>query len=487
MLTIVLVLCLITAVASIITLIQSLGSLSKNSNNEMFELKDVMAEVVDRNFGKHRSESGELAKQAREEVQSSFSNFSNSISNQFKDLNEMQKNALDHFSKGLKSFEEKILKSSKETRLEVMGGFKEFESSLGTKFKTFLDSNTQMRQEIEKKLDIIRGAVETKLQSLQDDNSKKLEQMRETVDEKLKATVEERFDKSFKLIGDQFTQVQKDLGEMRTLATGVGDLKKVLSNVKTRGNIGEIQLGRIIEQYFASTQYEKNATTKKGSSQRVEYAIKIPGKDSDDEIVLLPIDSKFPIESYERLMDAYEKVDGTNQRGSKSDLESAKREFQNSVMQAGKDIKEKYLNPPYTTDFGIMFVPTEGLYAEVLRSQLFQHMQKNYNVVVLGPTTIVAFLNALQMGFRTLAIEKKSSEVYKTLGAVKTEFSKFTDALSGVKNKINQTVSSIENAELRSRQIEKKLKQVEALPQQDATKLGIFDTVLDLEDEQKDS
>ncbi len=321
------------------------------------------------------------------------------------------------------------------------------------------------RQEVEKKLDSIRKTVEDQLKSLQKDNSEKLEQMRHTVDEKLQATVEKRFNQSFNVIASRLDQVHKGLGEMQNLASGVGDLKKVLSNVKTRGNIGEIQLASILDQFFSPAQYEKNVATKSSGTQRVEFAIKIPDKANEDKDLLLPIDSKFPIEDYQRLAEVYDTVDYTNQQSSKSAMEQALRQFESSVKKAAKDIYDKYLNPPTTTDFAIMFVPTENLYAEILRNHtLFEELQKKYHVVVLGPTTIVAFLSALQMGFRTLAVEQRSSEVWNVLASVKSEFGKFGDLLEKTKKKIQETGNIIDSAATKSRTIERKLKNIEASP-----------------------
>lgn len=312
--------------------------------------------------------------------------------------------------------------------------------------------------------------MEEKIQLLQNENGAKLEQMRQTVDEKLHQTVEKRFNESFTMIAARLDQVHKGLGEMQNLASGVGDLKKVLSNVKTRGNIGEIQLGSILEQFFSPAQFEKNVAIKKSSAQRVEFAIKIPDKVHEDRDLLLPIDSKFPIEDYQRLMDAYELIDSTNQQNSKVSLEQAQKSFEISVKRAAKEIFDKYLNPPATTDFGIMFVPTEGLYAEILRSHsLFEEVQRKYKVIILGPTTIVAFLSSLQMGFRTLTVEKRSSEVWNILATVKNEFGKFGDLLERTRKKIQETGNILDTAASKSRNIEKKLKNIQQLPVNDST------------------
>ena len=292
--------------------------------------------------------------------------------------------------------------------------------------------------------------------------------MRKTVDEKLQETVEKRFSESFKLISERLEQVHKGLGEMQTLASGVGDLKKVLSNVKTRGNLGEIQLGAILEQILSPEQYDQNAAVKEGSQERVEYVIKLPGKNNDNKSLLLPIDSKFPTEDYQRLLDAYENVGNMNPK----DVEAISKQFENSVKKNAKDIRDKYINPPTTTDFAIMFVPTEGLYAEILRrTGLFEILQRDFRITVVGPTNLVAFLSSLQMGFKTLAIEKRSSEVWEILGAVKTEFGNFGVVLEKTKKKLQEATDVIDKAGIRSRAIERRLRTVQELPQEQTVAL----------------
>lgn len=443
-----------------------LRDVSEKIIEEFEEKLEKLEDSIDKNFSKNREENNLIARNNREEINNSFKNFNESILQNFSNLAKIQTSKLDEFARQLQNFEEKFIKSSNENRSELTKNLQEFDQSQKQKFEEFFAKNEKMKVEIEQKLDLIRQVVENKLTFLQEDNNKKLEQMRVTVDEKLQSTVEKRFNQSFELISTRLEQVQKGLGEMQNLASGVGDLKKVLSNVKTRGNIGEIQLGAILEQFFSPSQYEQNAAIKSESGQRVEFAIKIPSKESENEFLLLPIDSKFPIEDYQRLNEAYENIDASNQQATKSATESARRQFETAVKKAAKDIHDKYLNPPKTTDFGIMFVPTEGLYAEILRSQaLFEELQKNYRVVVLGPTTIVAFLSALQMGFRTLAVEKRSSEVWKVLGSVKSEFGKFGDLLEKTRKKIQETGNVIDKAATRSRAIEKQLKSVEELPE----------------------
>lgn len=319
------------------------------------------------------------------------------------------------------------------------------------------------RREIAENLQGIQRTVDTRVKSLQDDNSKKLEEMRLTVDEKLQKSVEKRFNESFKEISGQLTQVYQGLGEMKSLANGVGDLKKVMEGVKTRGVYGEVQLGNIIEDCLAPEQYDENIITKSGSNDRVEYAIRMPGK--DDGTVYLPVDSKFPTENYARLLEAYEK-------GQKEGIELYRKALRTDVITQAKKISTKYLDPPATTDFGVMFVPTESLYAEILRIPgLSDEVRQKYNVTICSPSTLPVILSGLTMGFRSVAIEKRSAEVWQTLGAVKTQFSKFGDLLAATKKKLEETANKIGSAEITSRQIERKLKEVETLPESESIKM----------------
>ena len=309
----------------------------------------------------------------------------------------------------------------------------------------------------EEKLENIRKTVEERLNLIQKDNSEKLEKMRITVDEKLHDTLEKRLGESFKLVNDRLESVYKGLGEMQTLAQGVGDLKKVFTNVKSRGFWGEIQLNTILEQFLTKEQYDSNVKTKPKSNDLVEFAIKLPGR-TDNEFVWLPVDSKFPIEDYSKLVDAEEAVDVPL-------VAEYRKKLENSIKSFAKDISEKYIESPYTTDFGIMFLPTESLYCEVLRNTgLCEFISQKYRIVVSGPTTFVALLNSLQMGFKTLAIEKRTSEVWQLLGTVKTEFSKFGDILEKTNKKLLEISSTMDLASKKTRTIERKLKNVEALP-----------------------
>ncbi|UCS92925.1 DNA recombination protein RmuC [Echinicola marina] len=293
----------------------------------------------------------------------------------------------------------------------------------------------------------------------------RLEKMRETVDEKLQKTLEIRLGQSFEIVSKQLQAVQKGLGEMQNLATGVGDLKRVLTNVKSRGVLGEYQLQSILENILAPDQYVSNAVMKKGASERVEFAVKLPGN-SSDEPVFLPIDAKFPQEAYNRLLEAYD-------LGDKGLVDSSKLELMRAVKKSAQDISQKYINPPYTTDFAVMFLPMESLYAEVIRDGvLSQQLQKEYKVVVTGPTTLAAMLNSLQMGFKTLAIQKRSSEVWKVLGAVKTEFGKFGDLIEKAQKKINEANHELDTlVGTRTRVIQRKLRDVEELPESENGKL----------------
>lgn len=320
----------------------------------------------------------------------------------------------------------------------------------------------------ETKLENIRKSVEEKLQAIQKDNGEKLEKMRLTVDEKLQSTLEKRLSESFKIVSNNLESVQKGLGEMQTLAKGVGDLKNVFTNVKARGYWGEIQLGNILEQFLTKEQYLTSVKTKKNSNDFVEFAIKFPGKNNTD-YVLLPVDSKFPIEDYTRLVQAEEASDTEK-------IIECKKALVNQIKKCAKDINEKYLDPPYTTDFGIMFLPTESLYSEVIRNtDLCEVLSQKYRVVVSGPSTFIALLNSLQMGFRTLAIQKRSSEVWELLGTVKTEFSKFGDLLDKTNKKLMEISNTMSDATRKTRTIERKLKNVEALPISDNEFYDILD------------
>lgn len=337
------------------------------------------------------------------------------------------------------------------------------QQSVGNLSQVLLTAQGDANRTMNESMESIRRSVTTQLEGVRQENSRQLEQMRQTVDEKLQKTLNDRISESFRLVNERLEQVYTGLGEMRTLASGVGDLKRVLSNVKTRGVLGEIQLGAILEQILSPEQYEANVHTKPNSSQVVEYAVKLPG-DGDGE-VWLPIDAKFPVDAYEQLLDAYDAGDADAVRAAGSVLEQRIRGF-------AKDIHDKYIAPPYTTDFGIMFLPVEGLYAEVVRRGMIETLQRDYRVNIAGPTTMAAVLNSLQMGFRTLAIQKRSGEVWQVLGAVKTEFDKFESVIKSAQNRLEQANDELDKlVGVRTRQIQRRLKGVTSLSDGDAARL----------------
>ncbi len=357
-------------------------------------------------------------------------------------------------------------------RTELSGSLNNFSQTLATqmsgiatvqdgKIDGFAAQLAKLTEANEARLTEIRNTLETKLRELQGENAAKLEEMRKTVDERLHATLEHRLGESFKLVSDRLEQVHRGLGEMQTLAAGVGDLKRVLTNVKTRGTWGEVQLEALLEQMLVREQFEKNVATRPGSSERVEFAIRMPGR-VDGTQVWLPIDSKFPAEDYDRLIAAQDRADAAA-------VEESARALEMRIRLEAKTIRDKYIEPPYTTDFALLFLPTEGLYAEVLRRPgLADTLQRDFRVVIAGPTTLAAILNSLQMGFRTLAIEQRSGEIQLLLGAVKTEFGRFGEVLANTKKQLETVTNSIGKAEVRTRAIERKLRDVEALPTSDA-------------------
>jgi DNA recombination protein RmuC len=343
------------------------------------------------------------------------------------------------------------LKSATETRLEALG--QQQGGALKDSRTELVATLSKVAEQTDRKLEELKIAVERKLTQIQADNSAKLEEMRKTVDEKLQGTLEKRLGESFKLVSDRLEQVHKGLGEMQSLAVGVGDLKKVLTNVKTRGSWGEIQLGNLLDQILTPEQYEKNVATKTGSAERVEFALKLPGRE-DGKSVWLPIDAKFPKEDYERLVEAADRADVEA-------VEQASRQLEIRIKAEAADIHKKYIDIPNTTDFGILYLPTEGLYAEVLRRPgVADAVQRDFRVVIAGPTTLAALLNSLQMGFRTLAIEKRSSEVWNVLGAVKTEFGKFGGVIEKVQKKLQEASNVIDDAVARKKVMDRKLRTV---------------------------
>ncbi|MDR2138840.1 MAG: DNA recombination protein RmuC [Tannerella sp.] len=465
--------------------VTDLAGAQKNQFDTFSQQLSRLVRTFDEKIENLIAQSEQAAKENRSELNTSFKLLGETLTRTVTDLAGVQRNQFESYSNRLaeltKSFDEKtknlqehLETSAKENRAEQSRSLKSFEEKFTLNVKDFNELQKQkfdglmhqqdrIRTETETKLKEIRETVEGKLTNLQEDNNRKLEEMRKTVDEKLQESVEKRFNESFKLINERLEAVHKGLGEMQTLAAGVGDLKKVLSNVKTRGTFGEVQLGAILEQVLSPEQYVKNDHPD-GDRKVVEYAVKLPGQNRDGDPVLLPIDAKFPLEDYRRLVDAYENKTET--------VDAAGKQFENSVRICAKDICTKYIKPPKTTDFAILFVPIEGLYAEILRRPGFlETLQQNYRVTVVGPTNLVAFLSSLQMGFRTLAIEKRSSEVWEILGAVKTEFGNFGAILGKTQKKLQEAAHVIEKAGIRSRAIERKLRTVQELPQEQTVAL----------------
>jgi DNA recombination protein RmuC len=434
-----------------------------------------------------RAESATGAKQLREEVVATLTSISETMAATIKDLAVAEKAQLEAFSVQIASLTKTSGDKLDGIRTESATGGKQLREEVIAALKGIIDITTKTMGELsnvqkgqleamssaigkladsnEKKLEAIRGTMEGELRHMQDDNAKQLEQVRQTVDEKLQGTLEKRLGESFKQVSERLEQVHKGLGEMQTLATGVGDLKKVLTNVKTRGTWGEVQLGTLLEQVLNPDQFASNVSTK-DAGERVEYAVKLPGQGTNkDETVWLPIDAKFPVEDYQRLTEAQERADVEG-------VEAAGKQLENRVKTCARDISEKYLDPPKTTDFGILFLPIEGLFAEVIRrTGLIEAIQRDSRVVIAGPTTLWSILNSLQMGFRTLAIQKRSSEVWNLLAAVKCEWTKYGEVLEAVEKKLHQASDTIEKAKVRSKAIGRKLRDVQELPADDAMAL----------------
>jgi len=487
---------LVAVVALLLTILrkssQTDSSLISSRLNAFEKTQERTEHAVREEIARSRNEMGKMAREQRQELAEAFKAFGDSVAQRIKDIANIQKGQLDDFSKQLASFAKasgerldsvraESAIGAKQLREEVIAALKGIAETttktmgeLANRQKTQLETMSTVIEKLsdsnEKKLEAVRVTVEGKLQSMQIDSAKQLEQMRQTVDEKLQGTLEKRLGESFKQVSERLEMVHKGLGEMQTLATGVGDLKKVLTNVKTRGTWGEVQLGALLEQVLNPDQFGTNVATKDGG-ERVEFAIKLPGQGVDkDEVVWLPIDAKFPVEDYHRLIDAQEKADI-------EEVEVAGKQLENRVKACASDICEKYLNPPKTTDFGILFLPIEGLFAEVIRrTGLTEVIQREYRVVIAGPTTLWSILNSLQMGFRTLAIQKRSSEVWNLLAAVKTEWTKYGDVLDAVQKKLNQASDTIEKAKVRSRVVGRKLKDVQELPVNKAKTLLTLDT-----------
>lgn len=403
--------------------------------------------LIKKKNGENDSKMQEEIRLSRMEIQSTLQSTNESLS---RTVSSAQKDFAEAQSKRISEMSAAISEKQSEMRATLSESLK------------LSQENVKLQNELfDRKMTELRETLDRRFAALEDKNDKKLAEMKQVVDEKLQTTLEERISRSFKEVSERLEQVYRGLGEMQTLAVGVGDLKKVLSNVKARGILGEIQLGAILEQMLAPEQYEKNVVTVKGTSNPVEYAVKLPGA-SDGERVLLPIDSKFPADAYAKLCDAYDSANA-------EEIATAQGELVQRIKSFAKDINTKYIAPPDTTDFAIMFLPTEGLYAEVVRLGLVETLQAEWRITVAGPTTMAALLNSLQMGFRTLAIQKRSGEVWKVLGEVKNEFAKFEDVLVSTQKKLDMAYRDLDKlVTTRTRAIRRKLRDVEALPEDGA-------------------
>ncbi len=402
----------------------------------------------------------------RESINANLRGMSESIVRVMGEMSRTQQQQLDSFGGQIRA-----MNRDDEDRMERM------RSDIDSKMQQYDNLMTNVNQtlevrlsENERRLHDMRSILTDSLHHMQEDNDRKLERIRETVDEKLNSTLDQRLGESFKTVSERLEQVYKGLGEMQTLATGVGDLKKLMSGIKTRGIWGEVQLRAILEQILAPGQYEENVAVSPGNSERVEFAVCFPGRSEQDQKVYLPIDAKFPTEDYQQILEAEE-------AGNREEADSARRQLAAHIRIEAKKIRDKYIDPPYTTDFAVMFIPSEGLYAELLRKgDIIEQLQTQFHIVITGPTTLVALLNSLQMGFRTIAIERRTSEVWELLGAVKTEFGHFADLLSRTQQRLNQASATIEDAARKTRTIQRKLQNVQEIGDRDAERLiGITD------------
>ena len=429
------------------------------------ELQDLRAQLQaghERLERELRREIAESSQGARQELSQNLATFQQTLTQQGAEATRTQNTQIDAFGQQL-ALLQKTLSDTLTTQLSSVG------ESTARRLAEMSDTNTRS-------MTAVRDALNQQLAQLQTTNSAKLDEMRATVDEKLQTTLQARLGESFKQVADRLEQVHKGLGEMQTLAQGVGDLKHLLTNVKTRGIFGEAQLASLLEQVFVPDQYAVQVATRPGSKNVVDFAIKLPGKSDTGEPLWLPIDAKFPNEDYERLLDAQGRADVAG-------AEAAGKALELRIRLEAKSMVETYVEPPYTTDFAILFLPTEGLYAEVLRRPgLMESLQRDHRVTLAGPTTLLAMLSSLQMGFRTLALEKRSSEVWQVLGAVKTEFEKFGGVLAKVKSQTETVLKTLDNAETRSRAMSRVLKKVDALPDTQAQTLIPFDKDFDRTD-----
>jgi len=420
--------------------------------------RDHGSDALERNL---RTDVQDSARATRQELTATLATFQQSLLAQSGDVARTQNEQIDSFRTQLAAMQQRIGDDTRAAREAQDAALHRFGQAQGEGLRGLAEAN-------DKRMAEVRQAVEAKLVQIQVDNAAKLEQMRATVDEKLSATLEQRLGESFKQVAERLEQVHKGLGEMQTLARDVGSLNRVLTNVKTRGGFGEVQLAALLADVFTADQYATNVETVPGSRERVEFAIRLPGRD-DGAPVWLPIDAKFPREDYERLMDAQERAD-------KDAVEVSARAIETRFKLEARTIREKYIAAPHTTDFAILFVPTEGLYAEALRRPgLVEGLQREHKVMLAGPTTLLATLNSLQMGFRTLALEKRSAEVWQVLGAVKTEFEKFGGVLARTKKKLDEASNTIVEAEVRTRAMARQLRGVESMPSERAPDLLGFD------------
>ncbi len=435
---------------------------SEQSTQAVLAALQVQAERLDRLEREMRRDLVDTARDGRQEASHSMATFQQTLTSQTAEATRTQNTQIDAFGQ------------------QLAGLQKNLSDTLSTQLGALSESNARRIAELgessARTLAEVRTTLEAQLTQLQSTNAAKLDEMRATVDEKLQTTLQARLGESFKQVADRLEQVHKGLGEMQTLAQGVGDLKHLLSNVKTRGIFGEAQLAALLEQVFVPDQYAIQVATRPGSKNVVDFAIKLPGRAEDGTPLWLPIDAKFPNEDYERLLDA-------QGRAHFADAEAAAKALELRIRLEAKSIAEKYIEPPYTTDFAILFLPTEGLYAEVLRRPgLMESLQRDHRITLAGPTTLLSMLSSLQMGFRTLALEKRSSEVWQVLGAVKTEFGKFGDVLAKVKSQTETVLKTLDNAEVRSRAMGRALKQVEGLPEVQSTGLIPLDKDFDNDD-----
>ena len=458
---------LVAAVAGLIAALFAIlawrraGRAQHDGSAERFNRIDLANERLEREL---RAEIKDGAQSNRQELAANIAQFQLATGQQMTSIAMVQNNQIDGFAQALVK-----LTDANEARLAAL------QKALDDRLQGFAQDARAGREEsantlkrfgdsLNLQLAEVRATLEARLKDIETQNGVKLEEMRKTVDEKLHATLEQRLGESFRQVSDRLEQVHKGLGEMHSLAMGVGDLKRVLTNVKTRGTWGEVQLAGLLEQVLTREQYATNVATVPHKSERVEFAIRLPGREGQGQ-VWLPIDSKFPVEDYERILAAQDLADVAG-------MEEASKALETRIRLEARSIRDKYIEPPHTTDFAILFLPTEGLYAEVLRRPgLSDWLQRECRVTIAGPTTLTALLNSLQMGFRTLAIEKRASDVWLVLGAVKTEFGKFGEVLAKAKQQLQTVANSIDSAETRSRQMERKLKGVEALPEPDAVQL----------------